>query len=161
MKIIFDIVKDNGKDNTFQIHQAYKPGRSPYSGLLHLYNKAFIWFQGDIYAKTSPTSQSEINYRKKIEEKLVEDEFLFRITVNRSLGKSDLGIELCNIDEDEDETEPEVEPEIVPDDVVQSHTPLFLRRNLLRVKLKHSKRERLFTSEPSAISMLPPPNSVF
>ena len=41
MKIIFDIVKDNGKDNTFQIHQTYKPGRSPYSGLLYLYNKAF------------------------------------------------------------------------------------------------------------------------
>ena len=117
-------------------------------------------------AKSNPPSQSELNYRKKIEEKLVEDEFLFRITVTRSRGKSELGIELCNIDEDEDETEPEVEPEIaIPQHtnhsaVVQSHTPLFLKRNLLRVKRKQSKRERLFTNEPSAISMLPPPNSV-
>merc|ERR1711990_1388866 len=64
--------------------------------------------------------------------------------------------------DDEDETEPEVEPEIaIPQHhaVVQSHTPLFLKRNLLRVKRKQSKRERLFTNEPSAISMLPPPNS--
>ena len=47
-------------------------------------------------------SPAEINYRKKIEEKLIEDEFLFRITVVKVRQVSELGIELCNI-EDEDE----------------------------------------------------------
>ena len=49
-----------------------------------------------------PISPAEINYRKKIEEKLIEDEFLFRITVVKVRQVSELGIELCNI-EDEDE----------------------------------------------------------
>ena len=47
-------------------------------------------------------SPAEINYRKKIEEKLIEDEFLFRITVAKIRQISQVGIELCNI-EDEDE----------------------------------------------------------
>ena len=38
MKIIFDIIKDNGKDNTFLIHQAYKHGKSPCSGAVLIYD---------------------------------------------------------------------------------------------------------------------------
>ena len=49
-------------------------------------------------------SPAELNYRKKIEEKLIEDEFLFRITVVKIRQVSELGIELCNIEDDDEES---------------------------------------------------------
>lgn len=57
---------------------------------------------GESIFKMQLISPAEINYRKKIEEKLIEDEFLFRITVAKIRQISQVGIELCNI-EDEDE----------------------------------------------------------
>ena len=62
----------------------------------------FKLFEGESIYKMHLISPAEINYRKKIEEKLIEDEFLFRITVVKVRQVSELGIELCNI-EDEDE----------------------------------------------------------
>ena len=61
-----------------------------------------VIIKGESIYKMHLISPAEINYRKKIEEKLIEDEFLFRITVVKVRQVSELGIELCNI-EDEDE----------------------------------------------------------
>ena len=129
-------------------------------------------------------SPAEINYRKKIEEKLIEDEFLFRITVVKVKQVSELGIELCNIEDEDEEsakgkaivififtswkipiltnqiklTSAEVEGHF-QQELVQSPTPLFLKRNLLKVKLNSQNREKQFTNSPSAIGMVPLPVS--
>ena len=119
-------------------------------------------------------SPAEINYRKKIEEKLIEDEFLFRVTVAKVRQISEVGIELCNIEDEDGESAKgnefttennyltrhnpiaEVEGHF-KQELVQSPTPLFLKRNLLKIKLNSQNREKQFTNAPSAIGMVPLP----
>ena len=59
---------------------------------------------GESVTKMHMITPAELNYRKKIEEKLIEDEFLFRITVVKIRQVSQLGIELCNIEDDDEES---------------------------------------------------------
>ena len=59
---------------------------------------------GESVSKMHMITPAELNYRKKIEEKLIEDEFLFRITVVKIRQVSELGIELCNIEDDDEES---------------------------------------------------------
>jgi len=148
VKVIFEIIKENARDNSVLIHHSFKLGRAPYrqEGKPHL------------------ITANEIPYRKKIEENLIDDEFLFRITVTRSNGQSEVGIELCNIEDGDDEgpkSAPEcVEPPFPPGEII-SPSPLFLKRNLLRVKLSsRGDREKKFTNQPQAISMVPLPNKL-
>ena len=42
-------------------------------------------------------------------------------------------------------------------ELVQSPSPLFLKRNLLKVKLNTQNREKQFTNAPSTIGMVPLP----
>lgn len=113
----------------------------------------------------SPDDQA---YRKKVENAL-EEEFLFRVTVSRFKAKSQIGIQLMNIDEDDDDddrdpvdrdrtSEKDVpvtieEDEEEEEDVVQSPTPLFLKRNVLHIKSLEREREKRFTTQAGSISM--------
>ena len=102
VKLIFDIIQ---KDASINIHHSYVHGRAPYRGeFKSLSTNASFCIVGESVSKMHMISPAELNYRKKIEEKLIEDEFLFRITVVKIRQVSELGIELCNIEDDDEES---------------------------------------------------------
>ena len=117
----------------------------------HLYEGA----KAPIHTINDLLAPADMAYRKKVENAL-EEEFLFRVTVRRFKGKSEIGIQLMNL-EDEEEEEKEEPPEITAeeedDDLVQSPTPLFLKRNVFQIKTRDSQREKRFTTQAGSVSM--------
>ena len=108
VKLIFDIIQ---KDASINIHHSYVHGRAPYRGESWNFQRFIpkeqnLSFEiiGESVTKMHMITPAELNYRKKIEEKLIEDEFLFRITVVKIRQVSQLGIELCNIEDDDEES---------------------------------------------------------
>ena len=135
-----------------------------------------IQFINDLSPNTAP---NDFAYRKKVENAL-EEEFLFRITVSRSKNISHIGIQLMNIDEDDEEEELMPQklnldqpvsdsneadeaaanlasdsefPEITQQNEIPVPKPLFLKRNVIRVQSRDPLRERRFTTTPGSISV--------
>ena len=102
---------------------------------------------------------------------------MFRVTVSRFKGVSQVGIQLMNIDEEDEDDDLETpnalycgikqmkpmaldnltEPEMISDDtheeIVQSPSPLFLKRNLRKIRSMDPQREKKFCAQAGSISI--------
>ena len=149
-KYCIEIVQKDNNINIQQLHRdESEAGRT--RGLVQTMNDL------------SPLDQA---YRKKVENAL-EDEFLFRVTVTRFKGKSQIGIQLMSVDEDDDdedqepgrsgdrsENRSEKEMANIEDEPIKKPPiRLFLKRNATHTKAIDADREKRFTTQAGSISM--------